>query len=602
MQKAEVVLSILREKSKESDYTFDRLYRNLFNQDFLLCAYRKIYAKEGNMTPGTDGKTIDGFGYHLIEELIKHLKDETYRPNPVKRTYIPKKRSNKMRPLGIPSFQDKLVQEVVRQILEAIYEPLFKDSSHGFREKRSCHTALYQIKNKCKGANWFIEGDIKGFFDNMNQEILIKILERKIKDGRLIELIRKFLKAGYFEFQQVHNSLSGAPQGGTISPILSNIYLHELDKYMESMQNEYNKNPAKKRSSKYHNTRTLRDWHKKHGNWERAEELTKQLRKMPTMEPFDKDYTRIIYVRYCDDFIISVIGSKKQAEEIRDKVKTFLLNELSLELNLEKTLITHTANDRAKFLGYEINKAINNTKLTKASNGCKMRAVNGKIQLLVPGDVVLEKLKPFRKKDKPIHCKERENLSIREMIFEYNAEIRGLYNYYCLATDVSTKINKFRFFHYYSLAKTIAKKEKSSVSKVIAKYGIDVRRKVGGGTRKIIGVKYRTKNEEKTLTYFNESLKRAHKPPRTEVSDTISSKGREIVNRLNACTCELCGYKSDSYKDFVVHHVRKLKEVLEKYKSPGYVPPLWVLVMEGIRRKTLVVCKHCHKEIHEKGF
>ncbi len=446
MQKAETVLSILREKSKESEnYTFDRLYRNLFNQDFFIRAYATIYAKEGNMTPGTDGKTIDGFGYHLIEELIEQLKDKRYYPNPVRRTYIPKKRSNKMRPLGIPSFQDKLVQEIVRQILEAIYEPLFKDSSHGFRVSRSCHTALYQIKNKCKGANWFIEGDIKGFFYNMNQETLIKLLEKKIKDGRLIELIRRFLKAGYFEFRQVHNSLSGAPQGGIISPILSNIYLHELDKFMENIQDEYNKNPERKRSTKYHSTRTLRDWHKNHGNWERAEELTKQLRKMPTMEPFDKDYTRIVYVRYCDDFIISVIGSKKQAEEIRDKVKAFLSDELSLELNLEKTLITHTVKERARFLGYEINKAINNTKLIKASNGCKMRAVNGKIQLLVPGDVINEKLKPFRKNNKPIHCKERENQSLKEMIFEYNAEIRGLYNFYCLATDVSTKVNKFRW-------------------------------------------------------------------------------------------------------------------------------------------------------------
>jgi group II intron reverse transcriptase/maturase len=600
MQKAETVLSILREKSEEREsYTFNRLYRNLFNKDFFLRAYATIYAKEGNMTPGTDEKTIDGFGYHLIEELIEQLKTERYYPNPTRRAYIPKKRSKKLRPLGIPSFQDKLVQEVVKQILEAIYEPLFKDSSHGFREGRSCHTALYQIKNKCKGANWFIEGDIKGFFDNMNQETLIKLLEKKIKDGRLIELIKRFLKAGYMERRQIHNSLSGTPQGGIISPILSNIYLHELDKYMENMKNEYNKNQVRKQNTKYHSTRTLRDRYRKQGNWERAEELTKQLHKMPTMDPFDKNYTKIIYVRYCDDFIISVIGSKKLAEEIRDKVRIFLLDKLSLELSLEKTLITHTVKDRARFLGYEINKANNNTYLTRTLNGYKMRAVNGKIQLLVPGEVINEKLKPFRKNNKPIHCKERENLSVKEMILEYNAEIRGLYNYYCLATDVSTKVSKFKFFHYLSMIKTIAKKEKSSVKKVIAKYGIDVCCcKIGGRPRKIIGIKYVTRKGEKTLTYFNDSLKRVYKP-RTSLNDIITSKRHEILDRLNACTCELCGYKSNSYKDFVVHHVRKLKQVLEKYKVRDFIPPQWVLVMEGIRRKTLVVCRHCHKEIHD---
>ena len=235
MQKAETVLSILKQKSKQDEsHRYDRIYRNLFNEDFFLRAYQKIHAKQGNMTPGTDGTTIDGFSRKQISQLIELLKWERYQPKPVRRTYIPKK-NGKMRPLGIPAFADKLVQEVVRQILEAIYEPIFSDNSHGFRPNRSCHTALYQIKSTCRGTNWVIEGDITGCFDHIDHEILLKILSKKIDDGRFLELIRKFLKAGYLEFNQKYNSLSGTPQGGIISPILANIYLHEFDKFMEGI-------------------------------------------------------------------------------------------------------------------------------------------------------------------------------------------------------------------------------------------------------------------------------------------------------------------------------------------------------------------------------
>ncbi|MDD4587680.1 MAG: reverse transcriptase domain-containing protein, partial [Heliobacteriaceae bacterium] len=215
MQRAEVVLSMLSQKSTDnSNFQFSRVYRNLFNQDFYVLAYNNIYANEGNMTAGTDGKTIDGFNLEMVEEIIQLMKNEAYQPKPVRR---------KLRPLVIPSFKDKLVQEVIRLILQAIYEPTFLDTSHGFRPNRSCHTALMEIKKTCRGTNWVIEGDIKGFFDNIDHDILRDILSQKIDDGRFIGLIAKFLKAGYME---------GTPQGGLISPILANIFLHEFDNYM----------------------------------------------------------------------------------------------------------------------------------------------------------------------------------------------------------------------------------------------------------------------------------------------------------------------------------------------------------------------------------
>lgn len=606
MQKSEVVLSILREKSiRNGNFVFDRLYRNLFNADLYIRAYDKIYAKEGNMTPGVDNDTIDGFGYEIIEQLINKLKGERYYPNPVRRTYIPKK-NGKMRPLGIPSFADKLVQEVVRQILEAIYEPNFLDTSHGFRKNRSCHTALYQIKTKCRGINWMVEGDITGFFDNIDHEILIKLLKKKISDGRFIELIRRFLNAGYLEFNQVYNSLSGTPQGGVISPILSNIYLHEFDKYMETIKNQYTTNKIRKGHHPYQKLYYKRDRAKEKGDWKLAKEMEKEMRKLPTTNPLDPNYIRVLYTRYADDFVISVTGSKSLAEEIRDKTKTFLEETLKLELNMEKTIITNPRDQRVRFLGYEISKLINNDKIVKNSLGRKVRAVNGSIQLLMPGDVINEKLKPFKKGSKAISCRERQNLSVIQIINEYNAEIRGLYNYYCLATDVSTKLGKFTYYHLDSMIHTIANKEKISYRQVWKKYGVDVPRKQGTGTRKTIGIRYKTKNGVKLLTYHNDSIKKVNSP-KLNATDKFTSKYHQIIDRLNAKTCELCGMKSDKSKNFTVHHARNLKDITAKYKKEGTIFPDWLMVMRIKRRKTLVVCDKCHKDIHKvssqrKGF
>lgn len=605
MQNAEIILAILSQKSEENkDFVFDRIYRHLFNPDFYLNAYSKIYANEGNMTPGVDGETIDGFNHNLVDNLIEKLKGETYYPRPVQRKYIPKK-NGKLRPLGIPSFQDKLLQEVVRELLEAIYEPLFSDYSHGFRPNRSCQTALYQVKSTCRGTNWVIEGDINGFFDNIDHEILLGILNKKINDGRFIELIRRFLKGGYFEFNKVHNSLSGTPQGGIISPILANIYLNEFDKFMEDICGKYSKGKEKRRNPLYQKLMYRRRTAIQKGNFTLAEEVLSQMRKIPVLDPYDENYTRVKYVRYADDFLVCVIGSKKLAEDIRLEIKQYLSEKLRLELNLEKTLITNLSDkERVRFLGYEIAKTRENTKLSENTLGIKKRAVNETIQLLVPTEVISNKLKPFVSNGKSVHHPARINLPILDMINQYNAEIRGLYNYYSLATDVSTKIGKFKFYHYYSLVKTIARKEKSSVNKVIDKYGIDVKLKQGTGTRKVVGVKYSTKTGEKVMTYFNESLCKVDKP-KTNIPDqveTIIPLRHKLIDRLNANKCELCGYESEDKTEFEVHHVRKLKDIKNKYSKRGSSIPNWVLAMSSLNRKTLIVCKKCHQEIHNGGI
>lgn len=215
MRSPQNVLESLKSKATNANYHYQRLYRNLYNPEFYLLAYQRIQAKQGNMTAGTDGKTIDGMGMKRIENLIEKLRDYSYQPKPARRTYIPKA-NGKMRPLGIPSFDDKLVQEVVRLILESIYEPTFCNTSHGFRPKRSCHTALQHIKRNYTGVKWFVEGDIKGCFDNIDHHVLVQILRRRITDEHFIGLIWKFLKAGYMENWVYHNTYSGTPQGSLI--------------------------------------------------------------------------------------------------------------------------------------------------------------------------------------------------------------------------------------------------------------------------------------------------------------------------------------------------------------------------------------------------
>ena len=601
MQKANTILSILNQTSvRNKQFVFDRVYRNMFNPDFFMEAYRKMYANPGNMTEGTDGQTIDGFKKSKIDGLIEKLRKEQYHPTPVRRVYIPKK-NGKKRPLGIPSFEDKLVQEVVRKILDSIYEPIFLDTSHGFRPNRSCQTALFEIKSTCRGTKWVIEGDITGCFDNVDHDILLQILSRKISDGRFLELIRRFLKSGYFEFQQFKNSLSGVPQGGIISPILSNIYMHEFDRYMEELANKLNKGKVKKRNPAYRKLEGRRTYCLQIGRYEEAAELLQKMRKLPSKEQMDSDYLRIKYVRYADDFVICIDGSKEFAEQIKQDMTQFLQRTLKLELNADKTLITNLKDGRVRFLGYELSKSHNDTIVKKDSKGVKKRSVNETIQLIVPSEAINRKIQPFTENGKAASFKPRVNLPILDTINEYNSEIRGMYNYYSLATDVAVKLGKFKYYHYWSLLKTIAHKEKSSTTKVKAKYGIDVRRKVGKGTRKVVGIKYNTKDGEHVMTYFNESLKMI-KEPNTKISDKYCPDvmtGRQLINRLNANVCELCG-KNEG--EFEVHHVRKLKDIKDKYKKRGKAIPEWVLIMSKIRRKTLIVCECCHHSIHSGNY
>jgi group II intron reverse transcriptase/maturase len=357
MQTAQTRLSILKQKSEhDKNYKFERLYQNLYNQDFYLRAYQKLYAKEGNLSAGIDNVTIDGFSLQTTQKLISLLRTRHYKPKPSKRAYIPKK-NGKLRPLGIPCFEDKLIQEILREILEAIYEPLFCETSHGFRPNRSCQTALHQIKNKSPGTNWVIEGDITRFFENIDHDILIELLAKKIKDGRVLELIRQFLKAGYFDLKEVHDSLSVTPQGSGLSPILANIYLNTFDQYIEELSKQYSKGDKRQINPQYQKLCGKRRIARKRGHKQEAKQILKQMLTMPSLKSMDESFIRVDYVRFADDFLVCIMGSRAMACEIKEKLSVFMAQNLKLELNQEKPAITNLSKERVRFLGFELTKS-----------------------------------------------------------------------------------------------------------------------------------------------------------------------------------------------------------------------------------------------------
>jgi group II intron reverse transcriptase/maturase len=340
MQAAEVVLGVLRERGRKG-LPCTQLYRQMFNKDLYLLAYGNIYSNQGAMTPGASAETADGMSGEKIEQIIELMRQERYRFSPSRRVYLPKK-NGKLRPLGLPSWSDKLVGEVVHLILEAIYEPVFSGLSHGFRKGRGCHTALRDIRETWTGTVWFIESDISDCFTSIDHEILLGILAERIGDQRFLRLIRNMLKAGYLEDWEYHDTLSGVPQGGVVSPILSNIYLHKLDKFVEQeLIPSYTRGARRRNNPEYHRLVDRLARARQRGDREAARDLKKRLRELPSRDRMDPGYRRLRYIRYADDQLLGLIGSKAEAEEIKAALARFLRETLGLELNERKTLITH---------------------------------------------------------------------------------------------------------------------------------------------------------------------------------------------------------------------------------------------------------------------
>lgn len=590
MRDAERVLNIHRERGSRA-LTLERVYRHLFNPEFYLRAYAKTYRNDGAMTKGTTAETVDGMSLARIRRIIELVQSERYRWTPVRRTQIPKRRGG-TRPLGIPTWSDKLLQEVLRLLLEAYYDPRFRDSSHGFRPGRGCHTALADIQ-MWRGVVWYIEGDIKGCFDSIDHEVLLSILREDIHDGRLIRLVAGLLNAGYMEDWQWYETVSGTPQGGILSPLLSNIYLDRLDRFVEdTLIPQYTHGQRRRVQLDYKRFEWQIAKARSRGEWSKVVELKRQRRNFPSVDPFDPSFRRLWYVRYADDFLLGFIGSKAEAESIRDRLREFLSHTLKLQLSIEKTLVTHARDHKARFLGFEITTSRCQSKL--ASSG--KRSINGLTALLMPADVNRSIETRFCKSAKPIHRPELMNESDYTIIARYQSVLRGLYNYYCIATNVPQRMDRIKWILATSLAKTLACKHRMSVSEVFHRFVM--KDKQGRRIPGVIGVTIE-RPEKKPLiaTFGGFPLKRERSA--AWVSDfsldrawyRFSTDRSELVQRLLYGHCELCGAEGD----VEVHHIRKLMDV----NRPGHRPKApWERFMSSRRRKTMIVCHDCHAAIH----
>ena len=584
MQTAETYLEVVRERGKQG-LPLERVYRQLFNPQLYLLAYGRIHRNHGAMTRGVTPETADGMSLAKVEKIIDALKSERYRWSPARRVYIPKK-DGKTRPLGIPTWSDKVLQEVIRLILDAYYEPQFDAHSHGFRSGRGCHTALKEV-HSWEGTAWFIEGDISQCFDRLDHQILLDTIAEKVHDNRFLRLLDAMLKAGYLEEWKFNATLSGTPQGGVVSPLLSNIYLDHLDKFVEkTLLPVYNRGARRKPNPAYHVLTHRAQYFRRVGRYEEAEALRQQYQALPSIDPSDPDYRRLRYVRYADDFLLGFNGPRSEAEEIKRQLGEFLGATLKLELSEAKTLVTHARTDAARFLGYEVATYDCDSKHDQKGR----RSINGKVVLRVPSDVIRDKCRPYMRNGKPIHRPERQHDSIFATIEKYQAEYRGLVGYYRMAINLH-QLDRLKWVMETSLLKTLAAKLRITVSKVVRNLQTTIQ--TDEGPRKVLQVQVEREGKRPLVAQWGGiSLKWRIDTVLDDQPRQVWNISTDLLQRLLADTCEMpdCG----SQENVEVHHVKALKLLNPLRSGPK---PEWVKLMAARQRKTLVVCRKCHDAI-----
>jgi group II intron reverse transcriptase/maturase len=578
-------------------------FKTMCDPKVLKIAYLMIKSKAGNMTEGVDKLTLDGINEDWFNMTTEALLKDTYKPNPVRRVNIPKP-NGKTRPLGISSPRDKIVQQAMRLVLEVVLEPKFKDTSHGFRPNRSCHSALKNIRD-WKGVGWFIEGDISKFFDRIDHNLLSQTLAEHFREKRFDNLYWKFVKAGYVEFdtrgKKHHPTIIGVPQGGIISPILSNLILDKLDGFVENLKGEFEKSNQDQKhflinpkhsalSTKVQNLRARINRFKSKYICPKAlkEDKLKVMQernKLKSSIP-NPNYVRIEYVRYADDWLIGLWGNRETALEIKEKIKNFLAS-LDLELSEEKTLVTEARGGTAHFLGTEIQKK-HNPKMILVRRGhrlFKQRVTSGNIYMEFPVNKVIKKLAEKKlleiKEDKWIMSSLSHLLALpdRDIVIRYKATLNGLYNYYSF-TDNIYQFNKIFWILRESLRMTLSRKHKMSITEFEKKYG---------GTRSSIVVTSRKKNSWIATKFEIPNL-------RKNVTNFLTTTDRDPLSFLNmeirtkndfGQPCASCG----SIEKVEMHHLRHIRTINVSLNT-------FDQQMAKINRKQIPLCFKCHREVH----
>lgn len=571
---------LIKENQLDQTKINKNVYKIVSNIDILKLAYLNIKKKSGGNTPGSNNETLDGLTENWLFKTQKEINTGSFKFKPTRRIDIPKA-NGKTRPLGIPSPRDKIIQEAMKLVLEAIFEPTFLECSHGFRPGKGCHTAINYLKMKNGERKWFIEGDISKCFDTFDQKLLVNFLQKRIKDQVFIDLIYKALKAGYIDFNNIfHKTEIGTPQGSIISPILCNIYLHNFDDWMMKYIKIFDKGTRRKVNPEH--LRIIR-------NLKGIElaKATRELRKkkIPVTQPNDPSYKRLSYVRYADDFLIGVIGNYQDCKNIKIDINEFLKTNLKLNLNLEKTSITHASTDRAKFLGFEIHiTPIDKRAIIVRNNkeGIPIKVQQtSRPQISAPVSKIIEKLKERK------YCRGKNNNPTRagRLIHSTNSQIvdhfrvlwLGIANYYSICSNFAA-LNQVYYILYYSCVLTLASKLRLKTKrKVLNKFGKNINIKNEAG---------------KTLTFFPswgkpELNKKTWMETISPVNliDKISKFTNRTTDQFNE-PCKICG----ATKSIEMHHIRHLR----KNNSKDYLTQ----TMININRKQVPLCQSCHNKIH----
>jgi nicotine oxidoreductase len=594
-------LEHLRKLNSNRQWVNHELYRLMYKEDLYIVAYERIKSKPGNMTPGTDGETLDGFSLETIREIIQEMRTEIFQFKPARTTFIPKA-NGKLRKLGIPCVRDKVVQEVIHMILEAIYDsphgPYFRETSHGFRPNHSCHTALQEIRGKWSASNWFIEGDIRSYFDEIDHGILVTLLSKKIKDQRFLNLIWKLLNAGYMDLHGTKKeSLIGSPQGGIISPILANVYLHELDEYVEDLRITLEKGEKKGRNPAYQKLSKKKGRLLAKGKTKTKEfrKLVQQMRTLPTVNVNDLEFIRIKYLRYADDWIIGVCGSHTLAEEIKQKIKTFLAQHLRLTLSEEKTHITNARTEEAFFLGTILKIGTGGTaKVTMSTNMWgkmfKRRSTGWETVMKAPMPRLIKRLHDrgfCTKEGNPTPKSGWAQLDADQIVRLYSSVNRGIQNYYRFV-DNWARLSRIQYILKFSLAKTLAQKFKISVPKAFKRFGreltVTIKRKEGEEDRKV-------------SLYLNPDWKKKREAFQSGKRSDIDLVRTAIQMRTRSKLGKPCCICGESAGQIVMHHVRHVRKLSHKREATGFNR-----ILRMINRKQIPVCEICHGKIHRGKY
>lgn len=446
-------------------------------------AYQKLNTNKGSNTPGIDGKTFHGVGKAHLDRLRERVLKGNFHWNPIRRIYMPKADGKKFRPLGIPSRDDRIVQEVIRMIIEPIFELSFSDHSHGFRPLRSCHTALRTFYTKSKSSSWFIEGDISKCFDEIDHKKLMKLIKLRIRDRLILNLICAGLKAKIISFEPRReiDPVMGTPQGGVLSPLLSNIYLDSMDKFIEkNIINKY-----KGRITKASDLKTNNEYRRVMRTQGKSEVYRRKLTDKIYNDP---EYIKITFVRYADDFLLGVTGNLRLAKRIREEIRQFLEQELKLNLNLEKTKITHVSK-KTRFLGHIFSRRIYFTRQKYSS-----RTVTRKMTLPTLNLDLDRLIKSLKQKGfcdgagKPIPNFQMLNMPQSESNERINSILRGLSEWWKFAGNRRAALAFTSYILRFSTAKMYAAKFKlKRVAAVLKITGRDLARPIGRRMKSILG-------------------------------------------------------------------------------------------------------------------